>query len=332
MKRNNLILIIIFFLAASVYGQFSRINSTAGSFSRLGFGARGMGMGNAMSSVTVGNLSAYYNPAVSVYQENSLFQASYSILSLDRSLNFIGFTKKFGLGKTVSPDGRETFRSYAGLSVGLINAGVSGIEVRDDAGEKFKSVSTSENQFFVAVANRFSEKLAVGVSFKFYYYSLYENMSATSVGIDIGALYSVTKAINMSFVISDLNSSYKWDSSNIYGQNGRNTTDKFPLIKKVGLSYKFDDPQLILAVEWQGSNANSNILRGGIEYQPIENLYLRGGLDRFELSEDDIPVRPSLGFSYLYDMKNLNLGINYAFVVEPYSTSDQHIIGINLLF
>ncbi|MGK9367460.1 hypothetical protein ACSSWA_01000 [Melioribacter sp. Ez-97] len=332
MKRINLILIIMFFITAGVYGQFSRINSTAGSFSRLGFGARGMGMGNAMSSVTEGNLSAYYNPAVSVYQENSLFQASYSVLSLGRSLNFIGFTKKFGLGKTVSSDGREKFRSYAGLSVGLINAGVSGIDVRDDAGEKIKSVSTSENQFFVAVANRFSEKLAVGVSFKFYYYSLYENMSATSVGIDIGAVYSVTKAINMSFVISDLNSSYKWDSSNIYGQNGRNTTDKFPLIKKVGLSYKFDDPDLLLSVEWQGSNANSNILRGGLEYQPVENLYLRGGLDRFELSEDDIPVRPSLGFSYLYGMKNLNLGINYAFVVEPYSTSDQHIIGINLLF
>ncbi|MGK9476993.1 hypothetical protein [Melioribacter sp. OK-6-Me] len=332
MKKNKLILVAILFLTTSLSAQYSALNSKAGSFSRLGFGARGMGMGNAMSSVTTGNLTAYYNPAVSVFQESSLFQASYSFLSLDRSLNFIGFTKKFGLGKIVSPEGKEKFRSYAGLSIGLINAGVSDIDVRDDAGEKIKSISTSENQFFVAVANRFSEKLALGVAFKFYYFSLYENMTATSVGIDVGAIYSLTKEMNLSLVISDLNASYKWDSSNIYGESGRNTTDKFPLIKKMGLSYKLDKPNLLLAVEWQGSNVGSNILRGGIEYEPIDNLHLRGGLDRFEISEDDIPVRPSLGFSYLYGMKNLNLGINYAFVVEPYSTSDQHIIGINILF
>jgi len=74
--------------------QFSSISSLPGSFSRLGFGARGLGMGNAMSAVIEGNLVSYYNPALAVFQESNSFQTSYSFLSLDRSLNFINFTKQ----------------------------------------------------------------------------------------------------------------------------------------------------------------------------------------------------------------------------------------------
>lgn len=52
-------------------------------------------MGNAMSSVTTGNLVSYYNPALSPFQQNNFAQVGYSFLSLDRSLNFINFTRKF---------------------------------------------------------------------------------------------------------------------------------------------------------------------------------------------------------------------------------------------
>ena len=43
--------------------KFTEINCKVGAFSRMGFGARGIGMGNAMSAVTTGNLVSYYNPA-----------------------------------------------------------------------------------------------------------------------------------------------------------------------------------------------------------------------------------------------------------------------------
>ena len=64
--------------------KFSEINSMPGSFSRMGFGARGMAMGNAMSAVASGDLISYYNPALSVFLTGNLFTSSLSTLSLDR--------------------------------------------------------------------------------------------------------------------------------------------------------------------------------------------------------------------------------------------------------
>ena len=312
--------------------ETSSINSKVGAFSRMGFGARGIGMGNALSAVTEGNLVSYYNPALSPFQKNNSFQTSYSFLSLDRSLNFLNFTKKFEFGTQTDAEGNTKPRSTAGISAGIINAGVSKIDSRDNQGRKLGDISTSENQFFVSVANRFSNKLAIGIAFKFYYYKLYEEVTSTSLGIDIGALYLLNENITISFMISDLNSKYAWDTGNLFGTSGLKTDDKFPISKKVGASYKFADQNLIVAAEFENSNAGTNIFRGGAEYMVYENLFLRAGFDKFNISNSDFPVRPSAGFSYQYKLSSTIIGIDYAFAMEPYSLFDQHIVGINLNF
>jgi hypothetical protein len=48
LKKRTLILLFIFSSALLAQTQFSSLGSMPGAFSRLGFGARGMGMGNAM--------------------------------------------------------------------------------------------------------------------------------------------------------------------------------------------------------------------------------------------------------------------------------------------
>jgi hypothetical protein len=328
------IFLYILFFTSVIYSQskISELNSMPGAFSRLGFGARGMGMGNALSAVKDGVLVSYYNPALSPFQEGNSFQTSYSILSLDRSLNFLSYTRKFEFGKKEDSDGNVKPRSTAGISVGIINAGVSKIDARDDSGNKTGDLSTSENQFFVAVANRFSEKLSIGIAFKFYYYKLYENVTSNGLGFDIGALYLINEAATISFMLSDLNSKYQWDTSKLLGQDGTITKDQFPLLKKIGFAYKFIEQKIIASAELENSNAGTNILRAGAEYNIYENLFLRGGLDKFNLSNFDDPVRPTFGFSYIYIRSSYKLGIDYAFVIEPYSTSGQHIIGINFNF
>lgn len=324
--------LLLFAVEVTAQPEFSQINSAAGAFSRLGFGARGMGMGNALSAVKEGNLVAYYNPALAVFQEGNSFQTSYSFLSLDRSLNFLNFTRRFDFGVNTDAEGKSKPRSTAGLSVGIINAGVSKIDVRDNQGIKTGDLSTSENQFFISVSNKFSSKFAVGVSFKFYYYKLYESVTSSGLGFDIGALYSFNDAMTLSFVFTDIKSAYSWDTGSLFGQDGRITKDQFPLIKKIGLSYKLDDPKILAAVEFESSNAGTNILRGGIEYNIYQDLFIRTGLDKLNLSNTDIPVRPTFGFSYFYTISNLKFGVDYAFVIEPYSSNDQHIVGINILF
>ncbi|MCX6173325.1 MAG: hypothetical protein NTZ27_01025 [Ignavibacteriales bacterium] len=331
MKRIFLLIITVTMIV-SAQSTVSDISSMPGAFSRMGFGARGMGMGNAMSAVRDGSLVSYYNPALAPFQEGNSFQTSYSILSLDRSLNFLNYTRRFELGKKENPDGTIGPRSVAGISVGIINAGVSKIDARDNQGRKTGDLSTSENQFFVALANRFSGKLSIGIAFKFYYYKLYESVTSTGLGFDLGALYLLNENMTLSFMISDINSKYEWDTGKIYGASGNITKNKFPLLKKIGFSYKFDEPKIIAAVEFENSDGGTNFIRAGGEYNIYENLFLRAGFDKLNISNFDFPIRPTFGFSYFYLLNSVKFGIDYAFVIEPYSSSDQHIIGINVNF
>lgn len=323
---------IFVFMSSSILAQpeFSKLNSMSGAFSRMGFGARGISMGNSISALDEGNLVSYYNPALSAFQENNYFQTSYSFLSLDRSLNFLNFTRKFEFGKNKSADGKP--RSIAGISFGIINAGVSNIDGRDNQGEKFKDLSTSENQFFLSFSNRFSEKLSIGVGLKLYYYKLYEDITSSGFGFDIGALYKFNKNLNFAFVMTDINTKYKWDTSKLYGTNGNSTINKFPFFMKISSAYKFEDPKVIATLEFEHSNAETDFLRLGTEYNIIENLFLRGGIDRISISNFDIPLRPAFGFSYSKMINEIFVGINYAFAIEPYAAYDHHIIGIEILF
>jgi len=331
--KNNMIknirktyLIIILLTSGFTFAQpqFSEYNSMSGAFSRLGFGARGMGMGNAMISVVSGNLVSYYNPAVSTFQEDNYFQTSYSFLSFDRTLNFLNFTKKLEIGNRK--------KRIAGISLGIINAGVNGIDGRDNQGIKTGDLSTSENQFFVSFSNRFSEKLSVGVGIKFYYFKLYEKISSTALGIDVGVIYLLNKNISLGATVTDINSKYKWDTSKLYGLEGNTTRYDFPLLFRVGATYKFNNPHLLATVEFEHSNAQTNFLRLGSEYNVFEKFFLRAGVDRISISNPDIPARPSFGFSYQKNFNSFDVGINYAFVIEPYSAFASHIIGVGIIF
>ncbi len=295
-----------------------------GAFTRMGFGARGIGMGNAMAAVTEGNLVSYYNPALSVFQEGNSFQTSYTFLSLDRSLNFLSFTRRFDL------EGKKN--RAAGISAGIINSGVSKIDGRDNQGLQTGELSTSENQFFVGLGKRFSEHIAIGVEAKFYYYKLYESITSSGVGVDIGALYKINDQWNAALTITDVNSAYKWDTSNLYGTDGTVSTNKFPILKRLAVSYFNSSLGLLASVEFENSNAETNILRAGAEYNIYEGLYLRAGIDQFNLSNSDFLPKPAAGFSYSRSFDGIRVGVDYAFMIEQYSPQDRHVVGINVIF
>lgn len=334
MKNLTKILIILLTFSTIVYSQqkFTEINTKVGAFSRIGFGARGIGMGNALSAVTNGNLVSYYNPALSPFQQNNYAQVGYSFLSLDRSLNFLSFTRKFDFYSIKDNSGNGKPSRTAGISAGIINSGVSDIDGRDNQGLKTGDLSTSENQFFLSVANRFSEKLSIGIGVKFYYYSLYEEVSSTALGLDIGALYKINDNWNISFMVSDINSKYEWDTTPIYEQEGLTTRDEFPMLMKGGVAYFNPEIKLLTALEYERSNFGTNIIRFGAEYNIYENLFLRGGIDQLNLSNTDSGFKPSLGFSYSKAFGDFLVGVDYAFMIEQYSPTDRHIIGLSFNF
>ncbi len=321
MKRLNLqklkYLGICFILFSLLANEAAANNNGAwvGSFSRMGFGSRGIAMGNAVNAVTLGSMGSYYNPATIAFSTIPTFEASMGLLSLDRSLNFAHFTTR------IPP--------AAGFSVSVINAGVSDIDGRNRDGIHTRYFSTSENMFSFAFGLQFSERLAAGLSFKLYYYSLYDDMSSTTIGLDLGILYRLDRRIQLAAGVKDINSKYKWDSSKLYEQQGRMTEDDFPLLFQIGGAYLSTDETLLVSLQSEYSEAYGFILRGGVEAFVTENIILRGGIDN--MLEDEAS-KPSLGIGIRHPVRDWLPSFNYTLVFEPHAPSSFHILSVGIEF
>ncbi len=305
-------IVLVLILGSSAYAQ---LGGLPGPFTRMGFGARGISMGNAMTSVTRGDIVGYYNPAISPFQEEHLINLSYSFLSFDRTLNFLGYTKNFKV------PGQS--QGSAGVTFSIINSGVSKIDGRDPDGFHTEDYFTSENQFLFAPAIRVSDKVSLGVGFKFYYSRLFEGVTSTSLGFDAGALYKVNDKINVGLTVKDLNSKYEWNTNDIYGQFGNITKDKFPVLYTLGVSYLLPKELGLVSADFEVSNKRSQILRMGVELAPIANISLRSGFDRFDFLSNDKFGNSNLmfGVGYQKELTNFIIGVDYSFVIESYSNN-----------
>ena len=294
----------------------AQLGGTAGSFSRMGFGARGIGMGNAMIAVTTGDLVGYYNPAVVPHSQGRTVSAAFSLLTLDRRLNFLSYS--------------QAVRPSAGISAGIINSGVSEIDGRDADGTPTGMLHTSENQFFLTFANRFQSRLSLGVTLKLLYHHLYTDVSTTTVGIDFGGLFQVSDALTVGATVKDVNSEYKWDSSDLYGQSGNTTEDKFPLLYAAGASYLLPESLGTVSADIEFSDRSTVVARVGAELRIIPEVSVRAGIDRIDLKEAGAGVKPSFGFTIRRAVDSIVPALHYAFVLEPFTSSGFHVIALSV--
>lgn len=316
MKPSTVLLILCLIAVASGYGQ---IGGRAGAYSRLGFGARGMGMGNALTAVTSGDVVAYYNPASIAQSESRSVSASFGILSLDRKLNFLSY------GQPVKPN--------AGIFLGIINSGVSNIDGRDSDGEPTGPLRTSENQALLGFSIKFKPGFSLGINFKYLYHHLYTDVNSGTFGIDLGALFPVGSNLTLAATVRDINSRYKWDTAKLYGdQSGRTTEDKFPQLYTFAGAYVLPDSLGLVSAEIEASNQKTLIARFGVEVPVIPELTLRAGMDRIDLKERGNGVKPTFGFTARRNIESWTPAVNYAFVIEPFASSAMHVISLSVVF
>jgi hypothetical protein len=303
------------FVAADAQNNYD-LGGLAGAAMRLGSGARGMGMANALTAVTNADGAGYYNPAVVPYQTHPTAQVSAGFLSLDRNLNFVSY------GQSLKPTG--------GFSLALLNAGVSKIQGRNQDGLPTETYSTSENEFLFTFGTKLHRDFAIGVSAKILYYSLFEGVKSTTVGFDLGLLYTVSEEWAVGVVVGDINSKYKWDTSQLYGNEGNTTIDRFPLRRKIALCYSpgFIKGRVSGEVEWIGTAIISRI---GTEIALHENFAVRGGIDQIDFGRK-INAKPSIGFSLLTTVGSLKPTIDYAYIGEPYGSGGIHMLSLTVSF
>ncbi len=315
MKKYISYILLVLFATNITYSQ---IGGYAGAFGRLGFGSRGIGMGNSMTAITSGEISSYYNPALTPFAEQRTASISLGFMPFDRYINFLSYT--------------QNIKPTAGLSFGIINAGVRNIDSRDYDGYHIEDLSTSENQFYLAFGNRIHPNVSLGITIKLFYYSLYDKVSSTTVGFDLGTLIKATENITIALAFQDLGSNYKWNTAPIYGQSGGQTTDKFPNMRRLAVAYKLPDRLGTIAVEFENTSVKTNHIRLGSEIVLHEYFTIRSGIDRWDVNNNTLGIKPTFGFSINKPFDDWTPIITYAYVLEPFSIGGVHLVSLSIIF
>lgn len=346
-KRKYLYKIIPALLTMALFSSpaYCQDGGYAGAYTRMGFGPRGMAMGNAMTSVEDEGIYAHYNPAFAAGVTDNQIDISAAAMTFNRSLNALNVTFK------LPPD--------AGLDVGLLNAGVGSIDGRSNSGYHTNYFSTEELQFFADFGIHFSDKIQGGIGLKFSYANYFKSVpSALGTGFDVGILYRPTTQLAIGFAAQDMLSYYRWNTQKLYNTSGSlQTKDKFPTRLKLGVSYRFFNKKLLVSMDFenriqysdeltyqisdnsgtptqylasQSITNNSRQLRFGAAYKIDKRITLRAGWQWNDLNNMSSSNVPSAGFSIHLPFDKFSPSIDYAFLREPNGMAFMHVFALRL--
>lgn len=327
-----LILFLLWLLPTTVIGQ------TAGVPGSMGFGARGIAIGNALAGDASGFASPFYNPALAPYLADQSLGISAALLTQDRQLQFVEL--------------RTPLKPLAGIAAGLIHAGVSDIDQRDLSGYHTGVLSTNEYAFFAAFGLRVGQNTSIGIGLQLFRNDLHQELSPVQTfGLDIGIGVRVIPSVHLGLVVDDLLAKYTWDTAGI---GGRGITDKFPTRLRLGGSWILLEDRLQLLFEYESrfsvrdvfepeivfsSNRPQEVFnrreltlhkshfRVGAEYTLVPALVVRAGMSRLEEISDGGP-RPSAGFMIKQRLGLLVVQVAYTFVLEPYALGTMHLVTL----
>lgn len=311
--------LVLFFFSFTIT-PFAQSGGAAGSFSRIGFGPRGMAMGNALISVSQEGIYSYYNPALAAQNpKGNQTDLSTAAMSFDRSFNTIN----------------GTFRlpPSAGLSLSIINANVDNIDGRSIDGYDTGTLSTNEYQMASALGIKLTPNLSAGVGLKFFIADYHSDLdNANTLGLDLGMLYQFSDHLQAGFTVKDLLASYSWNSASFYGDNSSARIDEFPTQFRLGASYNWDFGLLISLEGGRTTyeNTSTNSLNIGSSYALHERVTIRAGWQMDDLSNFDTSNQGSAGFSIHLPFDFLSPSVDYAFIKEKNNISYMHVFGLRL--
>ncbi|MCY4204481.1 MAG: hypothetical protein OXE92_02005 [Bacteroidetes bacterium] len=311
---------------------------TAGQIVRMGFGSRGIAVGNALAADASGMASPFYNPALAPYIESQSLVLSAALMTHDRQLQFLELS--------------TPLKPLAGIAAGLIHTGVGNIDLRNSSGYHINMASTNEYAFFAAFGVRMGNRASIGIGLQLFQNDLHADLStARTFGLDFGIGIHILPSLHVGFVLDDLLAKYDWDALD---GDGGGVVDEFPTRLRTGISWILLDGRLQLLGEYESSFSVQSIreatvifsgstprevfepreltlhkshFRLGAEFSLVPALTLRAGMARIEEFSRGGP-RPSTGFMIEQNLGLLRTQLAYTFVLEPYALGTLHLIAL----
>ena len=327
------LLILFGFAGAGTADERGR-DGYAGSYLRMGLGARAMGMGGGSVALTDDAYVTYYNPAGLVFLESRWFTATMNSMALDRRLFYVGYAQSVG--------SRNPGMLKGGFSVGWMSAGVDRIDARDFSGNDTGSLSFWEHCFFFSFALNPLSELSIGFSGKLLYSRFPgiidggDALSAVGFGFDIGVIYKPHPCFTLGFTIKDLNSKYTWDTQKLW-ENGTHTTDYFPYVMRGGMAVNLLSNRIIITLDLeqvaldldkedmdaeQGKCWPASYV-GGTQVEVYPGILLRGGIR---------DGRISLGAGYFWEISGKTIHMDYGFIPDSVAPRGNHIFTWSFVF
>jgi len=298
----------------------------AGSYLRMGLGARALSMGNAQVAVAKNGFGAFYNPALLPSLPQPVLSLSYSFLSLDRRFNYIGFAMPL--------------KPFAGFSVGWIYSGVDNIRAYNSRGEDVGAINHGLHAIYFSfgfnliqmiqkegkLAGLPSDLLSLGINMKYVREGLNDNADFNYVGkgfgFDIGVFLKPTPFMQLGYQIKDINAKLKSNTDKIF-ERGTTTDNKFPLIQKVGMFWQTPLTFLSVAYDFEWSNKGSNKHHIGAE------LRTTGLAGRIGYNNNHLTFGGGLDFRMF---KNVSAILDYAFIDDIYDEGVSHVFSWQFTF
>jgi hypothetical protein len=299
----------------------------AGAFFQVPSGARPTAMGGAYRAVSDDGAAPLFNPAGLAGLKRPLFGSSYRAMKLDRTLGYV--TLAFPV------------QGNSAMGVHWLYAGSGSVAARDTDGDLIGlDFSQNNHQFGIVFAKRFERVFAVGINLN-YLYSKLPEISAASVGFDVGAMFYINelfnrekradfpiKDIQIGLTVRHISKKYKWNSEKWELKYSTSSVgvlqdDDVPVEIGLGAAARFLDRKLLVATDVLKNLEQDPDLHAGAEYYLSEQLALRSGFSAGRLTA---------GTGYMFRFGKQVLLIDYAFSTDKADEGSEHIFSIDLQF
>lgn len=154
----------------------------------------------------------------------------------------------------------------------------------------------------ISYANSYSDIFFFGLNVTYNSLTIKNYGSASTVGVDIGVLTKITSELRWGFYAANINAP-------AIGQ----AKEKLPQVYSSGLSY-MPVAGLLVGVDVVKDVRYSAVVKGGLEYKPLDVVSLRAGVG-------SNPTRFSSG-----------LGVHYSFVQFDYALTSHQELGLSHQF
>ncbi|MFC1493290.1 PorV/PorQ family protein [candidate division KSB1 bacterium] len=307
-KKYIYSVILVVFIAAPCTISAQQRGGYAGTFLRMGLGARALAMGGAYVGLPQDGYSGYYNPAGLPILKKKEVTFSYRMLSLDRSFSFVGYS--------------APLPPSAGISVGWIHAGVDNIDGRDFSGNHTEYYNDSQNGFLFAFGLKLNDKVNVGIGGTLLRETLVD-ITAKGMGINAGVLVRITDNLTLGGALRDIGAHYSWNTESLFGERGGTTTDDFPVLFTAGAGYDLKKYKTTFILDIFKNAKSETGYHFGFENRYSDAVHFRAGLN-----DGDIAA----GIGLLFPVSKYDGRLDYTMTDKEYDPEVTHIFSLSIIF